>query len=62
VKNVPLAFTANTRSHSSAVTSSNGNVVMMPAHVTSPSIRPNSRSASSNTASISASDVTSARR
>src|SRR6266545_2683343 len=60
VKNVPLAFTAKTRSHSSDVTSRSGSVVMMPAHVTSPSIRPNSRSPSSKIASISGSRVTSA--
>jgi len=58
---VPWAFTAKTRSHSSAAISSSGKLVMIPAHVTRPSIRPNSRSARSNTASISGSDVTSAR-
>ena len=46
MKKVPLAFTAKTRSHSSEVTSSMGKVVMMPAQVTRPSTRPNSRSAS----------------
>src|SRR4030095_4094700 len=45
VKNVPLALTANTRSHSSDVTSSVGSVVMMPAQVTRPSRWPEPRPA-----------------
>src|SRR4030095_110928 len=62
VKNVPFVFTAKTRSHSWEVISSSGNVVMIPAQVTRPSIRPNSRSVRSKTASISERLVTSARR